>query len=77
MRQTINARTITPQRGRVIPSGAPPAEIGEVLTRKHASMASIFAGLLKANTIRRIECEQSGHVAQKAPGPLEAAPDCS
>jgi hypothetical protein len=57
MRQTINARTITTQRGRVIPSGAPPAEIGEVLTRKHASMASIFARLLKANTIRRIECE--------------------
>jgi hypothetical protein len=77
MRQTINARTIATQRGTVIPSGAPPAETGEVLTRKHASTASIFAGLLKANTIRRIECEQSGHVAQKAPGPLEAAPDCS
>src|SRR5580704_17863060 len=55
MRQTINARTIATQRGTVIPSGAPPAETGEVLTRKHASTASIFAGLLKANTIRKIE----------------------
>ena len=55
MRQMINARTITTQRGTVIPSGAPPAETGDVLTRVNASVESIFAGLIQANTICKIE----------------------
>ncbi len=74
MRHTINARTITPQRGKVIPSGVPPAEIGEVLTRKHASIASIFAGLIKANTIRRIDFERSSHVTPKSTGAARSGP---
>ncbi len=77
-RQIINARTITTQRGTVIPSGALPAETGEVLTRMHASVASIFARLIEANTICRIDCERSGRpkstrAARSGPGLLVTA----